>query len=126
MMTDLEPKYPHLARPYIHLAMAHGAGPAHSTIIGKTMTFKDKLTCFAAVPEMLKRYYANGDDVSTSRFLKKTIKPWWTPSGFRVNVAEKEILPAVVKNSAIWCENNEVAQPIFSMNNFFFGFIYFA
>ena len=48
--------------------MAHGAGTAQATILGKKQAHPGKLTSFGGVPEILRRVYVKGDDVSLSRF----------------------------------------------------------
>ena len=70
-VTDLEEWYPeeYAPKPYVHLARAHGAGTAYTTIYGKANSYSKDLTNFAAVPEILRRYVQTGDYVSTSLFV---------------------------------------------------------
>jgi hypothetical protein len=72
-MKKLEEVYPeeYAQKPYVHLAMAHGAGLAYSTIIGKANFFnkgEQGLTNFAAVPDILRRHVC-GNDLSKKIFL---------------------------------------------------------
>jgi hypothetical protein len=49
MVVSMEKRYPYAPKPYVHLAMTHGAGHAHSTILGKNSQFcKAGLTSFGA------------------------------------------------------------------------------
>ncbi len=61
------------SKQYVHLAMAHGAGHADSTILGKNGVFKKKLkiTSFGAVPKIIERKFAAGDSVSLYKFISK-------------------------------------------------------
>ena len=56
-VTDLEEWYPeeYAPKPYVHLAMAHGAGTAYTTIYGKANSYSRDLTNFAAVPDIMRR-----------------------------------------------------------------------
>jgi hypothetical protein len=74
-MKALEKYYPeeNAPKPYVHLAMAHGAGLAYSTIIGKANFFKGEqgITNFAAVPDILRRHVRDKDFVRKSSFPEK-------------------------------------------------------
>ena len=56
-VTDLEEWYPeeYAPKPYVHLAMAHGAGTAYTTIYGKANSYSRDLTNFVAVPDIMRR-----------------------------------------------------------------------
>ena len=63
-MLKIEKHCPDAVKPYRHLARAHGAGSAYSTIFGKNRVFGQNITSFGAVPHMLRRHFVEGDNVS--------------------------------------------------------------